>query len=61
MVPITYYMKGEQFSWTEEVTKAFAVIKEKLITAPVFSLPDFSLTFEVYCNASKVGIRVILS
>ena len=57
MAPI---MKGGRFSWTKEVINAFEIIKKKLIATPVLALPDFSITFGVHCDASKVGIGAVL-
>ena len=61
MAPITGCMREGKFDWTLDATRAFDVIKAKLTTAPILVLPDFSLTFELHCDASKLGIGGVLS
>jgi len=52
--------KGFDFKWDFDQTKAFETLKEKLIKAPLLVLPNFSKTFEIKCDASNVGIGVVL-
>ncbi|KAJ9546644.1 hypothetical protein OSB04_019187 [Centaurea solstitialis] len=61
MAPVTDCIKGNTFVWTDVAELAFQSIKEKLTTAPILVLPDFSQAFELHTDASKVGIGGVLS
>nr|GEU61740.1 putative reverse transcriptase domain-containing protein [Tanacetum cinerariifolium] len=61
MAPLIDCMKGKSFVWTEEAELAFQVVKEKLTTAPILVLPDFSKVFELHTDAFKLAIGGVLS
>ena len=61
MAPITDCMKGRRFEWTTAADSAFELIKQRLTTAPILVLPDFSQPFELHTDASKLGIGAVLS
>lgn len=60
MAPITSCMREVRFKWTLEAIRVFELFKENLTTASILVLPDFSLPFELHCDASKLGIGAVL-
>ncbi|CAA7058262.1 unnamed protein product [Microthlaspi erraticum] len=61
MAPITSCMKEGAFHLSPEADAAFDLIKTKITSAPILVLPDFSQTFELHCDSSKLGIGAVLS
>ena len=52
--------KDTPFCWTEKQDQAFKRLKAQLTNAPILALPNFAKTFELECDASGVGIGVVL-
>ncbi|GJV88302.1 putative reverse transcriptase domain-containing protein [Tanacetum coccineum] len=44
--------KGVKFDWGDKAEAAFQLIKQKLCSAPILTLPEGSEDFIVYCDAS---------
>ena len=59
--PMTKLLRKDvRYRWTPECQQSFEILKEKLITAPVLTLPVESGRFVVYSNASKQGLGCVL-
>ncbi|GKC69712.1 putative reverse transcriptase domain-containing protein [Tanacetum coccineum] len=53
--------KNMKFEWEEkEEEEAFQLLKQKLCSAPILSLPEGSENFMVYCNASHKVLGAVL-
>ncbi|XP_038876397.1 uncharacterized mitochondrial protein AtMg00860-like [Benincasa hispida] len=52
--------KGAAFVWNEACEKIFQDLKQRLVSAPVLTVPDESGGFVIYSDASKKGLGCIL-
>ena len=52
--------KDQKFEWTQKCEDSFQELKKKLTTAPVLVMPDVTKSFDVYCDASRLGLGCVL-
>ncbi|KAA0050678.1 pol protein [Cucumis melo var. makuwa] len=52
--------KGAPFVWSKACEDSFQNLKQKLVTAPVLTVPDGSRSFVIYNDASKKGLGCVL-
>ncbi|KAL0560424.1 hypothetical protein IC582_000829 [Cucumis melo] len=52
--------KGIPFVWSKACEDSFQTLKQKLVTAPVLTVPDGSGSFVIYSDASKKGLGCVL-
>ncbi|KAL4290992.1 hypothetical protein GQ457_14G017000 [Hibiscus cannabinus] len=53
--------QGRPFEFNEDCTKAFNLLKQNLESAPIVEPPDWTLPFELMCDASDYAVGAILS
>ncbi|GJX84434.1 reverse transcriptase domain-containing protein [Tanacetum coccineum] len=59
--PLTKFLeKDTPFKFNDECQNAFRILKEKLTCAPVIVSPNWSLSFELMCDASDFAVGAIL-
>ena len=57
---IKLLQKDVKFVWSLTCEEAFQALKKFLTSAPVLAQPDIDRPFEVYCDASRIGLGCVL-
>ncbi|KAK1651665.1 hypothetical protein QYE76_069470 [Lolium multiflorum] len=56
--PMTQLLKKDKkFEWTDKCEESFPQLKSRLTTTPILIMPDITKPFDVYCDASKIGLE----
>jgi hypothetical protein len=59
--PLTSLLeKGKEFKWDEACQNCFEELKKRLTTTPILVMPDIHKGFDVYCDASHLGLGCVL-
>jgi hypothetical protein len=52
--------KDVPFEFDDACLRSFEILKKALISAPIIQPPDWSLPFEIVCDASDYVVGVVL-
>jgi hypothetical protein len=52
--------KNEKFQWAEECERSFQELKQRLVTAPILTLPSRTGGFLIYSDISLKGLGCVL-
>ena len=52
--------KDKKFEWIDKCEASFQELKRRLISAPILIMVDIMKPFDVYCDASKIGLGCVL-
>jgi hypothetical protein len=59
--PMTELLKkGAKFDWGQNCEDAFHTLRQHLTTTPVLAQPYSGKPFDVYCDASSIGLGCVL-
>ncbi|GFV98991.1 retrovirus-related Pol polyprotein from transposon opus [Trichonephila clavipes] len=53
--------KLKKFFWSIEAQKAFDAVKAAITKTPVLKLPDFKKPFELFTDATSIGVGAVLN
>jgi hypothetical protein len=59
--PMTQLLKKDKkFEWTQKCEDSFQELKKRLTSAPILIMPDVTRSFDMYCDASRLGLGCVL-
>ena len=53
-------VQGTPSEFDEQCVRAFSVLKDKLVSAPIVVAPDWDLPFELLCDTSDYAVGAVL-
>jgi len=61
VAPLTQITRKYQpFTWTDKCEESFQELKQRLTSALILVIPNVRKPFEVYCDASHLGLGCVL-